>query len=206
MKKILLTLTATCLTLLIFGRTQEWGASPETVPLLSTSAPAASDKIPIDAKRWYQVNNVSNGLDALFDGRTDGPVNTGWNKLLTNYDAYYPLLPGETMHIERIRFYDAEGTNTDAPLTLSIITDTWQRIPIARFVGDKYGEWVGPDPSRPTEFSLETVVANAQYLLLNTSGAYPSEMELYGTHQAGTARPRVWCRCCTVPAGRKPRT
>ena len=187
MKRLLFTLTSTCLTVLIFGRTQHAHLLERDALQLPSSAPAASGKIPIDAKRWYQVNNTSNGLDALFDGKTDGQVNTGYNKLIANYDAYYPLLPGETMRIEGIRFYDAEGTNTDAPLTISIITDTWQRIPIARFVGDKYQEWVGPDPTRPAEFMLKTAVANARYLVLNTSGAYPSELELIGTHQPGTA-------------------
>ncbi|WP_080239153.1 T9SS type A sorting domain-containing protein [Spirosoma rigui] len=184
MKKTLLTLTATCFTVLFFGGTRACSPPQENASQL---ARAGSGKIPIDAKRWYQVNNTSNGLDALFDGNTDEPVNTGFGKILTNYDAYYPLLPGETMRIESIRFFDGQGTNTDAPVTLSIITDTWQRIPIARFIGDKYQEWVGPDPQKPSEFALKTAITNARYLVLNTSGAYPAEMELYGTHQAGTA-------------------
>ena len=187
MKRTLLTLTATCTALLLFGGARECGSSPNTASRQPSSALAATGKIPIDAKRWYQVNNVDNGLDALFDGRTDGRVNTGFSKLLTNYDAYYPLLPGETMRIESIRLYDGEGSNTDAPMTLSIITDTWQRIPIARFIGDRYQEWVGPDPTRPTEFALKTPVSGARYLVINTSGAFPSELELSGTYQAGTA-------------------
>ena len=186
MKKTLLTLTATCVALLIFGGTRKCGPSPDAKLRVMSSAPAATGKIPIDAKRWYQVNNVENGLDGLFDGRTDKSVNTGYSKLLTNYDAYYPLLPGETMTIESIRLFDGEGSNTDAPMTLSIITDSWQRIPIARFVGDKYQEWVGPDPTRPTAFTLKTAVSGARYLVINTSGAYPSELELLGTYQAGT--------------------
>lgn len=143
------------------------------------------NQIPIDPKRWYQVANVSNGLDGLFDGVLEQPVHTGYGKLVTNYDAYYPLREGETMQIDSIRLYDYTDINKDAPLTLSIITDTWQRIPIARFVGEKYKEWVGPDPAQPGDFSLKTSTANARYLVLNTSGAYPSELELYGTHTPG---------------------
>ena len=186
MKKTLLTLTATCTALLLFGGTRECSSPPGTASQRS-SAPAATGKIPIDAKRWYQVNNVDNGLEGLFDGRTNERVNTGFSKLLTNYDAYYPLLTGETMSIESIRLYNGEGSNVDAPMTLSIITDTWQHIPIARFVGDRYQEWVGPDPTRPTEFALKTAVSGARYLVINTSGAFPSELELNGTYQAGTA-------------------
>ncbi len=154
--------------------------------------------MPIDPKRWYQVNNVERGLDGLFDGKTGAPVNTGWGKLLANYDAYYPLLDGEKLNIESIRFYDGEGTNTDAPLTLSIITDQWQRIPIARFTGDRYNTWVGPDPANPTEFNvkadLKAAIASARYLVLNTSGAYPDELELYGTYQAGKPLPTAPAR------------
>ncbi len=187
MKLLSFSLTTSCIALLLSGPAQAprslWTDALGFISL----TPAADTKIPIDAKRWYQVNNTDNGLDGLFDGQTNKPVNTGYNKLLANYDAYYPLLPGETMRIESIRLYDGEGENTDAPMTLSIITDTWQRVPIARFIGNKYQEWVGPDPTRPTEFTLRTAVSNARYLVINTSGAYPSELELIGTHQAGTA-------------------
>ena len=148
-------------------------------------SPKAASKLIIDPKRWYQVNNTTNGLDALFDGVTDVTVNTGWGKMLTNFDAYYPLLEGEQMNIESIRFYDGAGTNTDAPMTLSIITDNWERIPIASFIGDRYQTWVGPDPTKPTDFALKTPVTNARYLVLNTSGAYPTEIELYGSQVAG---------------------
>ncbi|PRY40086.1 putative secreted protein (Por secretion system target) [Spirosoma oryzae] len=150
-----------------------------------TEAPTDTTKIPIVGARWYQLNNVSNGLDGLFDGNTSQEVNTGYGKLLTNYDAYYPLRTGEQMTIERIRMYDGNGTNVDAPLTISIITDTWERIPIAQFIGDKYDTWVGPDPSKPDVFTLTTPVTGARYLVINTSGAYPTELEFYGSYKPG---------------------
>ena len=115
-----------------------------------TEAPADTTKFPIMGARWYQLNNVSTGLDGLFDGNTSQEVNTGYGKLLKNYDAYYPLRTGEQMTIERIRMYDGNGTNVDEPLTISIITDTWERIPIARFIGDKYDAWVGRTRPNPT--------------------------------------------------------
>ncbi|NEU70460.1 T9SS type A sorting domain-containing protein [Spirosoma agri] len=180
MKKTVLTVPAAFIALLIFARTGE-----PTIPHSATSMTMNSaSKIAIDPKRWYQVNNVSNGLDGLFDGITETSVNTGWNKLITNYDAYYPLLNGETMSIESIRFYDGAGTNADAPMILSIITDKWERIPIARFTGERYQSWVGPNPAQPDEFNLKTAVTGARYLVINTSGAYPTEMELYGSYQA----------------------
>ncbi|GAB2588016.1 T9SS type A sorting domain-containing protein [Spirosoma areae] len=181
MKKIFLTLTIVSISVLLFARNHKYSQ-------LFTSAIAPLDgavKIPIDPKRWYQVNHVDSGLDGLFDGNTSESINTGWGKILLNFDAYYPLLAGEKMSIERIRLYDGAGTNTDAPVTLSIITDTWERIPIARFVGTKYQSWVGPNPDQPDEFALKSPITNARYLVLNTSGSYPTELELYGAHQAG---------------------
>ena len=179
-----LLLSAASAMLLTFTSTQQINSSLFR-PTPTTLFARAATKLPIDPKRWYQVNNADNGLDALFDGATDVSVNTGWGKVLTNFDAYYPLRNGEQLSIEQIRLYDGAGTNTDAPMTLSIITANWERIPIARFIGDKYQAWVGPNPEQPNEFSLKVPITNARYLVLNTSGSYPTEMELYGTYTAG---------------------
>lgn len=182
MQKIL-TLTALFIALLLFARAEESITSLSDTP--GSLRLNAASKITLDPKRWYQVNSVANGLEGLTDGITDVNVNTGYNKIITNYDSYYPLLDGEKMSIESIRFYDGEGTNTDAPMTLSVITDKWERIVIASFTGTKYNSWVGPNPDQPDVFTVKAVVSNVRYLVLNTSGAYPSEMELYGTYQAG---------------------
>ncbi|UHG89748.1 carbohydrate-binding protein [Spirosoma oryzicola] len=152
------------------------------------AAPVVSigQKIPIDGKRWYQLNNVSNGLDGLFDGVTDVNVETGWGKVLANYDAYYPLEEGESMTLMGIRFYDFMGTCVDNPMTLSIITDQWQRIPIATFTGEQYAAWVGPYPNRSAtgnaQFKLDQPISNARYLVINTWGVFPTEIELYGSY------------------------
>ncbi|GAB4025314.1 carbohydrate-binding protein [Spirosoma gilvum] len=157
---------------------------------VTASTVTLGQKITIDPKRWYQLNNVSNGLDGLFDGITDVNVETGWGKVLSNYDAYYPLLPGESMTIESVKFYDFTGNFTDNPLTLSIITDQWQRIPIATFTGDQYATWVGPYPSRSTsgdaKFKLDVPITNARYLVINSYSAFPTEMELYGSYTPST--------------------
>ncbi|UFH54458.1 carbohydrate-binding protein [Spirosoma sp. KNUC1025] len=162
-----------------------------------TSLLAADKKIPIDPKRWYQLNNASNGLDGLFDGVTNVTVETGWGKVLPNYDSYYPLLDGESMTIESLRFYDFVGNFSATPLTLSIITSDWERIPIATFTGQLYGTWVGPYPNRSTtgnaQFKLDQPISNARYLVINSWGAFPTEMELYGAYtpsgQARTSAP-----------------
>ncbi len=164
---------------------------PASQPVTAQPTATASrpGKIPIDTARWYQVCNASAGLGKLFDGRVNQRINTGWNKLLPTCDAYYRLLPGEQITIQRIRFYDGEGTATETPVTLSIITADWQRIPIARFVGETYQQWVGPDPARPDVFDLARPIANARYLVLTATNAYPDEIELIGTYQPGKLEP-----------------
>lgn len=188
MKHLFLLLLAALLgvSLLLLNRPNSVGLHP--VRAASVVGPGTFDttgRIPIDARRWYQVVNVSNGLEGLFDGKLEASVQTGWGKLLGNYDAYYPLHNGEQMTIDRIRLYDFNDQNLDKPFTLSIITADWQRIPVARFIGDRYNEWVGPDPRKPGEFRLKKPLSGARFLVINTSGAYPSEVELYGRYEPG---------------------
>lgn len=178
----------------VYAQAGEWNfnwfevssSGPATPPVSLTAA-----KIAIDPKRWYQLNNVSNGLEGLFDGNINVRVETGWGKILSNFDAYYPLLDGESMTIERIKFFDGEGSMQDNPMTVSIITDQWQRIPIATFTGSEYNTWVGPYPNRQltgdAKFTLDVPIANARYLVINSWWGYPTEMELYGTYTPPTA-------------------
>jgi endoglucanase len=142
--------------------------------------------IPIDPNRWYQLNNTSSGLQGLFDGLTDKPVETGFGKVLHWFDAYYPLEEGEEMTIESILFYDGEGRNMQEPFTLSIITDKWQRVQIAAYTGDKYKSWVGPDGGLE-DFTLPAPARNPRYLVISTASFYPAEMVFYGTYKAGKA-------------------
>lgn len=153
----------------------------------STSGePAGPNKIVLDGSRWYQLNNTIGGLAALSDGITSENVQTGWGKVLNTYDAYYPLKDGEEISIEAIKFYDLEGSETVNPMTLSVITDQWERIEIASFKGYEYGAWVGPYPDRSltgdAKFQLDTPISNVRYLVLKIQGVLPTEMELYGTH------------------------
>lgn len=154
----------------------------------STDGSLTGVKIPIDAKRWYQLNNVSNGLDGLFDGDLYTSVNTGYGKVLANYDAYYPLKNDEDITIQSIRFFDGNGTFENTPLTLSVINDQWQRIPIATFTGISYNEWVGPDPSNRYNYNLTNLPAGRiRYLVINSYGDYPNEIEIYGSYSGGRA-------------------
>ncbi|RRB01246.1 carbohydrate-binding protein [Larkinella rosea] len=160
-------------------------AAPVTPPPSSLGT-----KITIDPKRWYQLNNITYGMDGLFDGVTNVVVNTGYGKILENFDAYYPLQAGEQMTLKGVKFYDGEGVMSDKPMTLSVITDQWQRIPIATFTGQEYNNWVGPDPNRQAsgdaKFLLNTTITNARYLVINAWWGYPTEIELYGSYTPPT--------------------
>ncbi|MCY7421252.1 MAG: hypothetical protein LH478_05845 [Chitinophagaceae bacterium] len=145
-----------------------------------------AQKIPIDTARWYQQNYTVGNLARLFDGNPYSVAFTGWSKILTNYDAYYPLVNGESMTIDSIRMYDKEGVFTSTPLRLYAITDTWQKKLIATFTGETYNTWVGPYPARPAVIKLDTTVTNIRYLVLNIyNNDFPGEIELYGSYTAG---------------------
>ncbi len=173
---------------------QELPADPLTEPTFtpppSNTGVVMGTKIPITPSRWYQLNNVSNGLGALFDGATDADVFTGFGKVLPTYEAYYPLLPDESMTIKGIKFFDGSDSRPTQPLRLSIITSDWQRIEIGQFQGLEYMNWVGPYPDRQPEgnakFLLDTPISGARYLLISTSDFWPTELEIYGDHVPGT--------------------
>ncbi len=160
--------------------------------------PTIGTKIPIDPKRWYQLTNAANGLDGFFDGETQVNVQTGWGKVINYYEAWYPLKEGEEMTLESIRFFDYTGSTADQPMVLSVITDQWQRIPVATFTGEIYNGWVGPYPDRhltgSNQFKLDAAISNARYLILTIPNTPPTEIEFYGTYKApdpSGAVPRV---------------
>jgi endoglucanase len=140
------------------------------------------NKIPIDPKRWYQLNHTERGLECLFNNYEYDNVNTGWGLILKNYDAYYPVLPGEKISIDSIKMFDGEGTNEDRPMTIYAILKNWQRVPLAVFKGSRYNTWVGPDPQHPELFSLVHPVDDIQFLVINTSSKFPNELEFYGKY------------------------
>jgi endoglucanase len=140
------------------------------------------EKIPIDPRRWYQLNNTSHGLEDIFNGRLHDKPNTGSGTVLNNYDAYYPLLDKEQMTINSIRLFDWEGTNEGHPTTIYAILNNWNKIPIAVFTGSKYNVWVGPDPKYPDKYTLDKPVTDIRYLVINSWGDFPGEIEFYGSY------------------------
>lgn len=152
--------------------------------------PALGTKIPIDPKRWYQLTNAANGLDGLFDGNTQENVLTGWGKIINNYEAYYPLKEGEQITLNGVKFFDFTGSAQDFPLVLSVITDQWERIPVATFTGEIYNGWVGPYPNRQlsgdAQFKLDQPMSNIRYLVMTMSNTLPTEIEFYGSYTPAT--------------------
>ncbi|WP_138481151.1 carbohydrate-binding protein [Dyadobacter bucti] len=152
--------------------------------------PSNAVKIAIDPKRWYQLTNASSGLEGFFDGNTQEDVHTGWGKIINNYEAYYPLLDGEEITLESIRFFDFAGSTQDQPMIISVIDDQWRRIPIATFTGDVYNGWVGPYPDRHltgnAQFKLDAPVTNIRYIVMTMANILPTEIEFYGAYTPAT--------------------
>lgn len=141
-------------------------------------------KIPIDAARWYQLNNVSNGLQQLFDGDLYTRPNTGWGKVLANYDAYYTVPDGMDMEIDSIKMFDWEGAMVDYPATFYYVdNNSFQCKLLATFTGERYNGWDGPDPTRPDVFALDTPAKHVRFIVLNSWYEYPTEVEFYGKYK-----------------------
>jgi endoglucanase len=171
-------------------------ARTQTVQPASTTPekPSTATKITIDPKRWYQLNNTARGFDGFFDGDTQTEVQLGWGLALNTWDAYYPLLEGEEITLESIKFFDSMGNFSTNPMTLSVINDKWERIPIATFTGQEYNAWVGPYPDRQlsgdAKFKLDAPIKNIRYLVANVRSGLPTEIEFYGTYKASTKAER----------------
>ncbi len=150
----------------------------------TTDSTLVHGKIPIEPKRWYQLSNPSNGLQQLFDGVLTEWVFTGWSKVIYQYDSYYPVLPGETIQIDSIRMFDWQGVGTDNPTYLYAVDSSWNRKLIATFWGDRYAAWVGPNPTNPWVYKLDSVVKDIRYLVIHNGSVYPSELELYGWYKS----------------------
>ncbi len=164
-------------------------ATADQTQLILDASAAVAPKIPIDGTRWYGLSNAPNNIQALFDGSTSTGSVTGWGKIVPSYDAYYTLQPGEAMNIESIRFYDGGSNNTNDPMTLSVITTNWERIPIGTYTGGHNYQWEGPNPKQLLNYQLPTPISNIRALVITATWGYPTEIELYGSYVAGTPLP-----------------
>ncbi|PJE47247.1 MAG: hypothetical protein CUR34_06890 [Sediminibacterium sp.] len=140
-------------------------------------------KIPIDGNRWYQLTNAERGLQRLFDNDLFTSLEPQFGKIISLYESYYPLLKGEKIGIDSIRFYDWNGISTN-PFLLYSIDSNWNKRLLASFDGTKYNRWVGPYPERPDIIKLDTPAYNIMYLQIIADNDFPSEIELYGSYTA----------------------
>ncbi len=148
---------------------------------LSQSKISQVNKIPIDPKRWYQLNNATKGLNQLFDKELHEDIYTGDGKILKYYESYYPILPGEVIEIESIKLFDWKGV-PENPTIIYAIDANWKRTPIAQFTGVRYDEWVGPNPIKLNQFRLDRLVKNFRYLMIRSGDIFPTEIEFYGNN------------------------
>jgi hypothetical protein len=139
-------------------------------------------KIPIDGKRWYQLNNANKTLDQLFDGRVGQDVNTGKGTLLSHFESWYPLLPGEHISIDSIMIHGGKGITKDHPVIIYAISADWKRTQIASYSCSGGDHWDGPDPFHPGVYALSVYAQQIQYLIIDSWGQFPDEIEFYGEY------------------------
>ena len=139
-------------------------------------------KIPIEGKRWYQLTNAATDMSELFDNNQFQKINTGYNKLVPHCDAWYPLQDGEEMTIDSIMMYCWRGIDAEHPVTIYAVMPDWKRVPIAVFKGQRAATWEGPDPEKPGVYALAKPVSGMRYLIINSWGEFPGEIEFYGKH------------------------
>ncbi len=144
------------------------------------------NKIPIEPSRWYILNNTGINPGELFDtilNQKSAPAN---GKILENYEAWYQLLPGEEMEIDSLAMYDYATSSEQRPTRLYAITTDWKRVPLADFIASGSGTWVGPSPAEKENKALKSPVTHIRYLVINTWGNIPSEIELLGKYTPPT--------------------
>ncbi|NNV56766.1 hypothetical protein [Limnovirga soli] len=157
-------------------------------------------KIPIEAKRWYTLNYVPNGLVSLFNGVTTESINTGASSFKPTYEALYPIDEGESITLKQIKMFDYTGVFTANPVQLFVIKKDGTRINIGSFTGSNYNVWVGPYPDRTivgdAQFMLDSAITNIQYIGISCNrNDLPTEIEFYGYYKAPTIllqKPRTY--------------
>lgn len=140
--------------------------------------------IPIEAQRWYQLNTVADtSVRGLFDGQINKRVMGTYGQVLSNYETWYPVLDGEKITIDSIMMYDGEGSFADNPLSIYVITQSWQRVKVATFNGSQYNQWVGPSPNNPSVYALSTPADNIRYIVISSANYnYPDEIVFCGNY------------------------
>ena len=148
------------------------------------------NKISFDNTRWYQMTHAEKGINELFDGKLTSTVSVGKNSIVNNFEIYYPIYENESIKIDQIRMYDGQGSNS-SPFSIYIIDKNWMRKKIAEFTGESYNKWVGPNPLKSNQFSLDSSFQDIKFIVLQSGDGFPTEIEFYGTYKQRVPRPLV---------------
>ena len=148
-----------------------------------------ANKIPIDPARWYVLNNTGFKPYTLFDTILNQKPEQVHGKLIDNYEAWYPVLEGEQINIDSIALYDYATVSEQRPTRIYAILADWTRLPLADFVATGAGKWQGPYPAEPGNFALKNPVKDIKYIVINTWGNLPSEIEFIGSYQPAKPMP-----------------
>ncbi len=152
--------------------------------------PLNGNKVSLEHNRWYQMTHAETGTYELFDGKLTSTVAVGKKSIVPNYEIYYPIYENESIKINQIRMYDGQGSNS-IPFSIYIIDKNWKRKKIAEFTGENYNKWVGPNPLKPDQFSLDSNFQDIKYIVLQSGDGFPTEIEFYGTYKQSVPRSLV---------------
>lgn len=137
-------------------------------------------KIPLDYRRFNQVNNFGTTLEKLVDGDVTKSVVAGSGRILKNFDVWYEFPPEWDVQVSQIRGYDPPGGWFGEPCTVYGIQEgSWTRELLGVFTGEfnnPNGGWV----------ELNFAPKPLRYIILNTYSTggdhFPNELEVYGTY------------------------
>jgi hypothetical protein len=152
--------------------------------------PLNGNKISFQSSRWYQMTHTEIGVNELFDDKLTSTVEVGKKSIVTNFEIYYPIYENESIKIDQIRMYDGQGSNS-IPFSIYIIDKNWNRKKIAQFKGKNYHKWVGPNPLKSDQFSLDSSFQDIKYIVLQSGDGFPTEIEFYGTYKQSVPRSLV---------------
>lgn len=144
--------------------------------------PLNGNKISFENSRWYQMTHAETGVNELFDGKLTSTVEVGKKSIVNNFEIYYPIYENESIKIDQIRMYDGQGSNS-IPFSVYVIDKNWGRKKIAQFTGGGYNKWVGPNPLKMDQFTLDSSFQDIKFLVLQSGDGFPTEIEFYGTYK-----------------------
>ncbi|MFB9865137.1 T9SS type A sorting domain-containing protein [Rufibacter immobilis] len=155
--------------------------APAPAPAPGTGTVVQGD-IPYKAYWGYHKDNSTQNMEALFNGVVKENVHMGFSEMLTESDIVLSFPDQMEVELQRISFYDGEGSlSSDATLrTIFIERGTGKEIKGPDYTGSEYNKWL--------DHTLGTPVKVSAVILRKKKGArLPDEIKFYGKYKTYAA-------------------